>query len=144
MAKLGRYSAQRRKVEALTAAKTVEVHDCGTEFTLGTAGGFAVVLPDASAAGAGWWCRFTVKVAPTTAYTVDASANDADNIHGNVLSGEDDNDGTDTSNTANTAVDTITFVANKSKIGDSVEVWTDGTFWYATGNSTERDGMTIA
>ena len=144
MAKLGRYSAQRRKVEALTEAKTVEVHDCGTEFTLGTAGGFAVVLPDASAAGAGWWCRFTAKVAPTTAYTIDASAADGNNIHGNVLSGEDDNDGSDTDSTSGTAVDRITFVANKAQIGDWAEVWTDGTFWYATLSSTQRDGMTLS
>ena len=32
MAKLGRYAAQRRKVEAITDDKTVEVADCGTLF----------------------------------------------------------------------------------------------------------------
>ena len=32
MAKSGRYSADRKKIEVLTAAKTVEVHDCGTVF----------------------------------------------------------------------------------------------------------------
>ena len=58
MSKSGRYSADRKKIEALTADKTVEVHDCGTVFTCDpTAGAITVTLPSPSAAGAGWWCK---------------------------------------------------------------------------------------
>ena len=140
MSKLGRYSADRKKVEALTAAKTVEVSDCGTLFTLGTAGGFAVVLPDASSCGAGWWCRFIVKVAPTTAYTVDASSGDGNNLHGAVFGAE----AGACDSTTGTATDTITFVANKAHIGDFVELCTDGAFWYAQAMASEADGITYS
>ena len=58
MSKLGRYSADRKKIEALTAAKTVVVSDCGTIFTCDSSGGaFTVTLPTAANAGKGWWCK---------------------------------------------------------------------------------------
>jgi len=58
MAKLGRYSADRKKIEALTADKTVEVSDCGTIFTCNPDGNaFTVTLPTAANAGKGWWCK---------------------------------------------------------------------------------------
>ena len=58
MAKLGRYSADRKKIEALTADKTVEVADCGTVFTADpSAGAITVTLPTPAAAGKGWWCK---------------------------------------------------------------------------------------
>ena len=60
MAKLGRYSADRKKVESLTTSKTVEVADCGTLFILNANGGGTVTLPDAAAAGKGWWIKVFV------------------------------------------------------------------------------------
>ena len=65
MSKSGRYASNRLKVENLTAtAKTVDVADCGTIFTVGAAA-TAVVLPLLSSAGKGWWCRFVVGAADT-------------------------------------------------------------------------------
>tara|TARA_Y100000310_G_scaffold47387_1_gene43984 strand:+ start:220 stop:672 length:453 start_codon:yes stop_codon:yes gene_type:complete len=149
MSKLGRYSADRKKISALTAAKTVQTSDCGTIFTLGNVDGFAVVLPDASKCGAGWWCRFVVKVAPTTEYTIDASSGDASNMHGFVTYSSGSHTVTagdspaQSSNTSGTAVDTITFVANKALIGDSCELYTDGSLWYVTLRAEAYDGITI-
>jgi len=58
MSKSGRYSADRKKIEALTASKTVEVHDCGTIFTADSSGAeLTVTLPSPSVAGKGWWCK---------------------------------------------------------------------------------------
>jgi hypothetical protein len=143
MSKLGRYSAQRRKVETLTAAKTVEVAECGTEFLLNSATEFAVALPNASDAGQGWWCRFTVKAAPDGAsYTVVATDADGDNIHGVVLSAEDAAGSGDS--TGGTGTDVITFVNGKAKQGDWCEIWTDGTDWYAVSAVTEQDGITYS
>ena len=48
MSKLGRYSADRKKIETLTADKTVEVSDCGTLFILNLATGLTASLPNAS------------------------------------------------------------------------------------------------
>ncbi len=63
MAKLGRYSADRKKIQAVAAAETLVVTpaDCGTIFTLaGGAGVVSITLPTAAAAGAGWWCKFVL------------------------------------------------------------------------------------
>ena len=59
MSKIGRYSADRKKIEAITAAKTVEVSDCGTIFTItpGTTD-YDITLPKVADAGNGWWCKF--------------------------------------------------------------------------------------
>ena len=86
MAKLGRYAAQRRKVETLgTTGKTITVADCGTEFLVVQNGAAAIThtLPSVAAAGQGWWCAFTLKtaVANADADVVIASAD------GNVISG---------------------------------------------------------
>ncbi|MAL15881.1 MAG: hypothetical protein CL554_20965, partial [Algoriphagus sp.] len=138
--------ADRKKIEALTAAKTVEVADCGTIFTLGTAGGFAVVLPDAASCGPGWWCKFIVKVNPTGGdYTVDASAGDLNNLHGVTAysSGSADHGAHDLADTTNgTAVDRVTIKQNKAKIGDQVELVSDGTLWYVTALSKDPLAVT--
>lgn len=145
MSKLGRYSADRKKVEALTAAKTVAVSECGTLFTLGTAGGFAVTLPNASDCGKGWWCKFIVKVNPTTAYTIDASSGDSNNLHGVTAysSGSVDLAALDIADTtAGTAVDRVTFVADKALVGDQAEFVTDGSLWYVTSICKSPLGVT--
>ena len=142
MGKLGRYSSDRKKIEALTAAKTVEVADCGTIFTLGTAGGFAVVLPDASSCGNGWWCKFIVKVAPSGGdYTIDASSGDGNNLHAVAVTSEHDQ-GT-AGHTNSTAVDQVTLADGKSKIGDQVELVTDGALWYVVAHVQEHDAVTF-
>ena len=151
MSKLGRYAADRKKIEALTAAKTVAVSDCGTIFTLGLAGGFAVTLPNASDCGKGWWCKFIVKVAPTTAYTVDASSGDGNNVHGfsTYSSGSHSSAAagaraaSESDNTSGTAVDRVTFVANIAMIGDQCEWVTDGTNWYVSALAEAVDGITF-
>ena len=65
MAKLGRYSADRKKVAVLTTTATeIKSSACGTIFMLdGTDYSANVVhsLPHPSEAGAGWWCKFIVK-----------------------------------------------------------------------------------
>ena len=143
MAKLGRYSADRKKVKELTAAHTVPVSACGTHFMLNSATEFAVTLPDAAKAGQGWWARFTVVAAPASAsYTVVATDDDGDNIHGVVLTAEIS--GGDADSTGGTGTDVITFVDGKAKQGDFVEVMSDGTNWYVWGAATEQDGITYS
>ena len=51
MAKLGRYSADRKKIEALSASKTLAVADCGTNFTLEGNTAFTITLPSSPSAG---------------------------------------------------------------------------------------------
>ncbi len=134
MSKLGRYAAQRRKVEALTAAKNITVADCGTHFTVGSAN-LAHVLPKLADAGAGWWCRFVVND-ETQQTTIAQHADDtANQMVGHVMSITDNAAVQVSPQTEGTAFDLITMTADVVQ-GDWVELWTDGTLWYVRGIST--------
>lgn len=128
-----------RPIEALTATEVLVAADSGKLLTLGTAGGFDTKLP---APAAGLFFTFVVKVAPTTAYTITTNGTTQNVIHGHVVSGDLDQT-TATDGTAGTAVDVITFAANKALIGDRVELVCDGTLWYAMAYSHVFDGITF-
>jgi hypothetical protein len=143
MSKLGRYSAQRKKVEALTAAKSITVADCGTIFTIGTAD-LTHTLPLLSDAGAGWWCRFIVND-ETEATVIDQHGDDtANQMVGHILSYADGAAPVMVPQAAaGTAFDKVTFV-NTVLQGDWVEFHTDGTLWYVEGATRIADGITAA
>ena len=59
MSKLGRYSADRKKIETLNSDVTLKEADCGTIFgLLSGSSAFTVTLPPLADAGRGWWCKF--------------------------------------------------------------------------------------
>ena len=60
MAKLGRYSANRIKVQEKTADYTIEVNDCGTLFVVNPTADTTLTLPAPSAAGKGWWVEVMI------------------------------------------------------------------------------------
>jgi hypothetical protein len=122
-------------VVALTEATTLTAAQSGKLFTLGTAGGFTTTLPSPAS---GLKFKFVVKVAPTTAYII-ASAGSANKIYGVVASAED----AAGSVAVAAASDTISFVASKALIGDTVEVISDGVNWYATGFCNVQDAVTL-
>ena len=133
MSKLGRYAAQRRKVEALTAATSLTVADCGTHFTIGSAT-LTHTLPLMSDAGKGWWCRFVVND-ETAATVIDQHGSDtADQMVGHIHSITDNAAVQISPATEGAAYDKITFTTACIQ-GDWVEVWTDGTLWYVRGTS---------
>ena len=119
MAKLGRYSADRKKVEALTASKTVSVAECGTVFTADTGtGAITVTLPTPAAAGKGWWCKVW-RVSDDAADVTVAVGGEA--VKGLEISG------------GFTALGaTADIVLSGAKEGIMVEVISDGTQWLAT------------
>lgn len=126
MAKLGRYSADRKKIEAVSAAKNVEVAECGTIFMLSNFTG-AIVLPSAATAGKGWWCKFVMSANLAAGnITIDLTGSDTIELVASCAA-----DGTAVTLSGGTAqVNLIDDVALK---GDQVEVFTDGTSWYALG-----------
>jgi len=139
MSKLGRYSADRKKVESLTAAKTVEVSDCGTLFMLNLAAGAAIVLPNASDAGKGWWCKFILGTKNTGgAWTIDATSGDANNVYNIVL----DEAGGNEDSHGSTVGDLISITANTGEIGCQVEIVSDGTSWFALSFSNATGAIT--
>ena len=118
MSKLGRYSADRKKVEALTASKTVEVSDCGTVFTADPSGGaITVTLPTPEAAGKGWWCKI---------WRVSDHANDV-----TIGVGSKPVKGLEISGGFTALHATNDIVLSGAKEGIMIEVISDGTNWLA-------------
>ena len=60
MSKLGRYSANRIKVQEKTASFTVVVPECGTLFVINPAADTTLTLPAPADAGKGWWIEVMV------------------------------------------------------------------------------------
>ena len=118
MAKLGRYSADRKKIEALTASKTVEVAECGTVFTADPTGGaITVTLPTPAEAGKGWW----IKVHRITDHANDVTIG----VGGQPVKGLEISGGF----TALHATNDI--VLSGAKEGIMIELISDGTNWLA-------------
>jgi hypothetical protein len=106
-------------------------------FFLNSATEFVSTLP---APALGLHFRFIVKAAPSGAsYTIvtDSSANI---IKGQFASSADAGGSMDSETSGG---DTISFVDGQALAGDWVEVWCDGTFWYATGVAADEDAITI-
>ena len=148
MAKLGRYSANRIKHENLTAAKTVEVSDCGTMFTLDSATEFAVTLPSVSSSGPGWWAEVHILGAPASAnYTVVTNSENV--LMGKVFSThtliDHKADQTTGATVGNHIVEanTVTFVDSLAVPGDYVKIQCNGTHYIATAFASASTGITI-
>ena len=131
MAKLGRYSADRKKIESLTADKSIAVADCGTIFTLDTAAtDDTYTLPKVADAGKGWWCKFIVNVDHNDVdHIITRHGDDSNNIHIVHVTAAD---GTAGVTSASTAQLKITLEGSQTEIGDQFEFVTDGTSWFCT------------
>ena len=141
MAKLGRYSADRKKVESLTADKTVEASDCGTIFVVNLAtGGVDVTLPSVASAGKGWWIK--VLCGTTVTGTANHTIVEDTSSDTNVLITQINELETDTGDDgpSSTGHSTITFNNSgspKMTKGDFVEIVCDGTNFYCHGQVKE-------
>ena len=135
MSKSGRYSADRKKVEALTASKTLGVAACGTIFTAVGDAAITVTLPSIAQAGAGWWCKvFKTGAASGEDVTIAAHDDDGDNA---IIGAEMG---------ATAAVmngDDIVLAAAGNK-GTQVELICDGEQWLATGFAVLAAAVTIS
>ena len=125
MAKLGRYSANRFKVEAISADHTLTVDDCGKMLvTSPGGGGLTITLPSATAAGAGWWVRIVKADEGTDLLVVATSTLDGQAID---------------ANSVNSLSNNFSIDGNAGK-GSWVEIWSDGTQYYATGIADDNTG----
>ena len=125
------------KPSVLTQARTLTDSDSGKTYFLNAAGGFTVTLP---VPRAGVNFEFIVKTAPTTAYIIATNGSSAV-IKGQVLTC-DVNAATDP-DVEKTGMSTITFVANTAVKSDSVQLESDGTYWYANGYSSVWNAIGI-
>ncbi len=148
MANLGRYSADRKKIQELTAAYTVKVADCGTIFLLNSATEFATTLPKVADAGNGWWCKFIVKAAPASNdYTISGTLGESDTVFHGVSafsSGSAANVPlTLADTTAGTGEGIITIKDGKAVQGDQIEIVCDGSNYYVTCLMKSNEAITF-
>ena len=123
--------------EILTGTRTVSASENGKTFFLNSATEFVTTLPSPAI---GLKFRFIVKAAPSGASYTIVTASSANIFAGSIASSDldaagdagFDDDG-----------DTITFVDSKAVAGDWVEVESDGTVWYVSGQSKVFDGVTV-
>lgn len=122
--------------EDVTAANVITAAENGSVFFLNSATEFESTLP---APAIGLHFTFIVAAAPTGAsYTIvtDSSANV---IKGVQVTAEDAGGSGD----SGTADDTITLVDGQAVAGDRVEVWSDGTSWFAYATTKVLAGATF-
>ena len=139
MAKLGRYSAGRIKVQGnIMADKAVSVSECGTLFVMNTSGGnLTLTLPSAVDAGNGWWCK-VVRSDNNNILNINVSTNMADDAASlaGVGGGAGGSDGMET------IVGNFAFTANSSK-GAFAEIYSDGVQWYAFALDGHITGISV-
>ncbi len=127
--------------EALTVTEVVASTDNGKVFFLtNSTTEFVSTLPLLSTIGVGWHCKFLVSQAPSGAsYTIIENASDSNKI---ILKGisetetDDDSDGVESAGCS-----TITVKDGVAVVGDWVDIYSDGTSWFVTGNSLADGGF---
>ncbi len=141
MSKSGRYSADRKKIEEISAATVnVEQHDCGTIFIINNGSQAQTVnLPTVAAAGKGWWCKF-IYSAGTGDVTIAQDSSDTVNLFNGTVQ-QASNSSATSQQPANepaqiSGADGVKFDASKCAKGDQWEILCDGTSWYCQGISS--------
>ena len=120
--------------EVVTETNVITAAESGTVFFLNSATEFVSTLP---AVAAGLRFTFIVTAAPSGAnYTV------VTNASANVIIGNQNSVAGDAGDSG-TADDTITFVSGQSVAGDKVELYCDGTNWFAYAISRVAAGITF-
>ena len=125
----------------ISAAYTVLQSDSGNVFML-SGGPYTITLPVAADLQEGWYCKFIVKAAPSSAdYVISEKASsDTNVIIVNGISELETDDGED--GVYNAGCTFINFKDGVSVAGDWVELLCDGTNWYATGQTKADGGVT--
>lgn len=118
----------------ITSTRTVLASESGSTLFIDNATGFVTTLP---APVAGLRYTFINKTANTSGNHTIISASSANIIKGNQNSVAGD------AGDSGTADDTISFVANQSVAADKVELFCDGTSWFAYAISRVAAGITF-
>ena len=135
MAKLGRYSSDRKKITALTASTTASVAKCGTVFTAVGDAAVVLTLPTIAAAGKGWWCKLVKSGAASGGATITLSAAAADGASAMI--------GIEVSNTCFALAGDDLVIADAAAAGNQVEVVCDGTRWILLAHGVAAGDITI-
>ena len=123
-------SRRKIKTDVIAAVTTLTAATSGTSYDLTAAAGAAVTLP---ALEAGLNFRFVVGSAfATTDWTVVSTTNV---INGNALVAG--------AHVAGASENTISFVASAESVGDWVDLYCNGTLWFAKGSGVTTGSITF-
>jgi hypothetical protein len=120
------------ETQVISSAITLSAADSGKLFSLNAAAGAQITLP-AVATSAGLNFRFQVQALfATTAWTIKAASNV---IQGGVI--------VNSVNVLGADENTITFSASADTIGDFVQLYCDGVYWYVSGVGATAGAITL-
>ena len=127
--------------ESITAAKTLDSDDSGKVFTLDLAAGFTVTLPAIASVPEGWYCKIVVGTNCTSgSYIITENATyDTDIIVAQVNELETD---TTEDGPSSTGCTTITLGNTVDTVGDTFDIWSNGTNYFVQG-TTKLDGGAV-
>lgn len=125
-------------VETVAATNVITAGETGKTFFLSSATEFVSTLP---AVAAGLRFTFIVAAAPSGASYTIVTNSSANVIKGAVFSA--DLNAASDGDIETSGGDTITLVDSKAVAGDRVELWCDGTNWFAHAFTTAFDAVTI-
>lgn len=123
-----------QRSRTLTGTTSISPVENGFTYFINNATGFVITLP---APTNGLRYKFINKLQNTSGNHTIVTSGSANIIQGNQNSVAGD------AGDSGTADDTISFVANQSTPGDTVELFADGTSWFAYAISRVAAGMTF-
>jgi len=137
-------------VESIDAAKTLYASDSGKVFMVthtggseSSSGGYTITIPTPSAAGAGWTAKFIVNASVLSdEASEDVILNDGTS-DAMVVKYVDAADSGTVSLVSDIAADTVGFDHTAVK-GDYINLFSDGTTWFAEGASGADGGILVA
>tara|TARA_R100001163_G_scaffold63787_1_gene56475 strand:+ start:377 stop:832 length:456 start_codon:yes stop_codon:yes gene_type:complete len=129
--------------ESITAAKTLDGDDSGKVFTLDLAAGFTVTLPAIASVPKGWYCKIVVGTnCSSNDYIITENATfDTNIIVSQINELETD---TDTDGPSNTGHTTITLPNATDTVGDTFDIWSNGTNYFVQGTTKLDAGAVLA
>ena len=127
------------KFEVIAVAKTLDDEDSGKVFGIDQdSGAYEITLPLVKDVTPGWNVTFLLTDVGSNAVTI-ANNTDEDTIVGYTSGG----DGGAGSSTDSTAVDEIVFISG-AQLGDKVDLFCDGTYYYAQATAHDVAHITIS
>ena len=131
MAKLGRYAANRIKIQEKTADYTIQVAECGTLFVVNPTADTTLTLPAAATAGKGWWVEVMIDEEDGGTVDKDVNINVADGTFFTGLLSASDGGGAAIGN--GTSNDFISFDEGAATSGELVRIISLGDRYVAHG-----------
>jgi hypothetical protein len=129
--------------ESITAAKSLDIDDSGKVFTLDLAAGFTVTLPSIASVPPGWYCKIVVGTNCTSNdYIITENTTyDTNIIVSQINELETD---TNTDGPSSTGHTTITLPNATDTVGDTFDIWSNGTNYFVQGTTKLDDGAQLA